>query len=218
MGNKKSHRKRLTKEERKVRIIEAAYKLFARKGFRGTSTSDISKAAGINKALIFRDFGNKEKLLTEIIRKYFHSRGDFLFLMKDKMEQKDDIGVLKSFASGLLKNESEDPDFLRLVFLCHLEGINISDIMSEAMSAPLEKTEKGLSAYFENRIADGALRSNRTDITARLFSTCLLALALSQQGSLIGPAIDATDEEVAEEMANIFINGLKSSTFKDKDL
>lgn len=57
--------KMLTKEEN---IIIAAEKLFAEKGFNGTSTREISKAANINISMISYYFGSKEKLFEEIFK------------------------------------------------------------------------------------------------------------------------------------------------------
>ncbi len=53
----------LTKEEN---IILHAEKLFAEKGFEGTSTREISKEAEVNISMISYYFGSKEKLLEQI--------------------------------------------------------------------------------------------------------------------------------------------------------
>src|SRR5512146_2277195 len=58
---------RLTHEARSTHVIEAAIRLFAEKGFQGTKTKDIAEAAGINEALIFRDFQSKDKLYCAIL-------------------------------------------------------------------------------------------------------------------------------------------------------
>lgn len=49
----------VSKEEN---ILFAAEKLFAEKGFEGTSTREISKAANVNISMISYYFGSKEKL------------------------------------------------------------------------------------------------------------------------------------------------------------
>ena len=53
--------------EKQIEILNVAEKLFAEKGFDGTSVRDISKIAGINVAMISYYFGSKEKLLTHLI-------------------------------------------------------------------------------------------------------------------------------------------------------
>lgn len=50
----------------RTRIIKAATKLFAERGFDATSTSAIRDKAGVPSGLIFYYFGSKETLLDEI--------------------------------------------------------------------------------------------------------------------------------------------------------
>ena len=54
--------------------MEAAEKLFADRGFAGTSVRDIADAAGVNLAMISYYFGSKEKLMEAM----FHHRGSFM--------------------------------------------------------------------------------------------------------------------------------------------
>jgi len=52
--------------EKQLQIIETAERLFAKKGFDGTSVRDIAEEAGINVAMISYYFGSKEKLMEAI--------------------------------------------------------------------------------------------------------------------------------------------------------
>ena|SRR5579875_2332041 len=67
--------------EKQVQIMEAAEKLFAEKGFDGTSVRDIAEAAHVNLAMISYYFGSKEKLM-ETMFKY---RGEHLRLQLENM-------------------------------------------------------------------------------------------------------------------------------------
>ena len=53
--------------DKQIQILEVAEKLFAEKGFDGTSIRDISKEANINVAMVSYYFGSKEKLLETLI-------------------------------------------------------------------------------------------------------------------------------------------------------
>ncbi len=57
---------RIPAEERKAAIAAAAMALFARKGFHGTTTKDLAKAAGVSEALIFSHFPSKEELYQNV--------------------------------------------------------------------------------------------------------------------------------------------------------
>lgn len=52
--------------EKQVAIINTAEKLFAEKGFDGTSVRDIAQDAGVNVAMISYYFGSKEKLMEAV--------------------------------------------------------------------------------------------------------------------------------------------------------
>src|SRR6266436_1137716 len=55
-------RSKLSCEERRVAIINAVRRVFAEKGFDGTTTRELAAAAGVSEALLFKHFPNKEAL------------------------------------------------------------------------------------------------------------------------------------------------------------
>jgi AcrR family transcriptional regulator len=58
----KSPTTKLSSEERRAAIIKAVRRLFADKGFHGTTTRELAEAAGVSEALLFKHFPNKEAL------------------------------------------------------------------------------------------------------------------------------------------------------------
>ncbi|RYZ30024.1 MAG: TetR/AcrR family transcriptional regulator [Chitinophagaceae bacterium] len=60
--------------DKQIQIMEAAERLFADRGFAGTSVRDIAEAAGVNLAMISYYFGSKEKLMEAM----FQHRGQYL--------------------------------------------------------------------------------------------------------------------------------------------
>jgi AcrR family transcriptional regulator len=57
---------RLTGEQRKRAIVEAALPLFAEKGFEATTTKELARAAGVSEPLIYKHFPSKEALYSQI--------------------------------------------------------------------------------------------------------------------------------------------------------
>ena len=53
---------RLPGDERRSRILDAALKVFAKRGFHGATTRELAKAAGVSEALMYRHFATKEDL------------------------------------------------------------------------------------------------------------------------------------------------------------
>lgn len=56
--------------EKHQRIVEAAIKLFAEKGYSNTSTSEIAKTADVSEASIFKHYGTKVNLLLSLVVPY----------------------------------------------------------------------------------------------------------------------------------------------------
>ncbi|MEP7141512.1 MAG: TetR family transcriptional regulator [Ferruginibacter sp.] len=75
--------------DKQIQIIETAERLFAERGFDGTSVRDIADEAGINVAMISYYFGSKEKLM------------EALFELR--------VGSVKIRVESLLKDESLSP-------------------------------------------------------------------------------------------------------------
>jgi AcrR family transcriptional regulator len=60
-------RKRLTGEERRVAILDAALAVFAQRGYHGSSIDDIAREGGVSKALIYEHFASKADLYAELL-------------------------------------------------------------------------------------------------------------------------------------------------------
>jgi len=60
-------RRRLTAEERRSAILDAALTAFSQKGYHATSLDDIAREAGVSKALIYEHFASKQELYAELI-------------------------------------------------------------------------------------------------------------------------------------------------------
>jgi AcrR family transcriptional regulator len=60
-------RRRLTAEERRTGILDAALVVFSRSGYHPTSIDDIAREAGVSKALIYEHFASKQELYADLI-------------------------------------------------------------------------------------------------------------------------------------------------------
>ncbi len=96
---------------RKERILQTAMQLFANKGYLDTSTKEIAANAGVSEALIFKHFGNKDALLSHIVKAGYRK---VLMHHKGMMSYKS----AKDFLRNMVKLPSElvadDPQFWKL--------------------------------------------------------------------------------------------------------
>jgi AcrR family transcriptional regulator len=60
-------RAKLSSEERRRAIIQAVRRVFADKGFHGTTTRELADAAGVSEALLFKHFPTKEALFSAML-------------------------------------------------------------------------------------------------------------------------------------------------------
>jgi len=60
-------RRRLTAEERRTGILDAALAVFSQSGYHPASIDDIARAAGVSKALIYDHFASKQELYADLI-------------------------------------------------------------------------------------------------------------------------------------------------------
>jgi AcrR family transcriptional regulator len=58
---------KLTGDERRAAIVAAVRRVFAEKGFHGTTTRELGQAAGVSEALLFKHFPNKEALYAAML-------------------------------------------------------------------------------------------------------------------------------------------------------
>ena len=96
---------------RKEKILEAALVLFAKNGYADTSTKEIAVNAGVSEALIFKHFGNKDTLLSHLIKSGYrrvlqHHRG--------MMTYKNAKSFLKNMIFLPSKLVAEEPMFWKL--------------------------------------------------------------------------------------------------------
>jgi AcrR family transcriptional regulator len=60
-------KRRLTGEERRTGILDAALAAFSKSGYHSASIDDIAREAGVSKALIYEHFASKQELYADLI-------------------------------------------------------------------------------------------------------------------------------------------------------
>ncbi len=90
--------------EKQQRIVEAAIRLFAEKGYSNTSTAEIAKAADVSEASIFKQYGTKDKLLLSLVVPYIKEM--FPYEADETMNQvfSGAYSDFEAFLRALLKN------------------------------------------------------------------------------------------------------------------
>ena len=200
-----SWRVRVSGEERRQQIIEAAATLFSRKGFRGTTTREIAGAVGVSEAMLFKHYATKEELYAAIIEAKSHPRR-LLDTAMEAVERQNDAEVLRTLARGMIERTLADSTLLRLTYFSALEGHALSDMMFRSR---VQELDDFLSQYIRKRVAAGAFRS--VDPLQAAWNFIGMVAYHIQLLELFGqtPPAHLTTERAVEEMIALFLNGVR---------
>lgn len=125
---------RMTGQERRQAIIEAAVKLFSERGFRGVTTREMASEVGVTEPVLYQHFPSKRDLYRAIIECKLDQSGS-RFERFDALCSNDCTPQEFFVNLGLLMVEwhTADPSFLRLMMHAKLEGNELSEIVHEQM-------------------------------------------------------------------------------------
>lgn len=196
---------RMNGQERRDQIIQGAMNIFARKGFRGTTTREIAQNLGISEALMFKYFPTKEALYRAIIEKRTDRAEEMLF-PREVVNGKNDWLVFSSIATYLIKRNTQDPTFMRLLHYSALEGHELSRIFLETHA---QKKIKLLSSYIQRRIKEGAFREISPDLAAQAFLGMVINYVQSREIFRVKNLKCFSNKKVVQSFVQIFLQGLK---------
>src|SRR5579864_6099665 len=100
-------------KDRRQDILKAAVDLFAKKGFRGTTTRDLAAHAEVNEAIIFRHFKTKEELYRAILEEKVHeSREEQRTELEQLARSGDDRKFLETLGRMFVEKHEHDTTFM----------------------------------------------------------------------------------------------------------
>ncbi len=191
----------------KEKILESAMKLFADKGFSGTTTKEIAEKARVNEALIFRYFSTKRDLYGSIIEKKINEEPGIEKPLQAHRHTKDDWHIFRSIALRMFDKCGRDPDFIRLLHYSALEGHELSDMFFDTY---VEYVNKLLSEYIKDRISDGAFKRINSLIAARAFMGMVINYIIVQELFREKRKGNVKEEELVDSFVTIFLEGMKT--------
>ena len=157
---------RFTAQDRRQQIMQVAMDLFARQGFKGTTTRQIADQAGVNEAIVFRHFPRKEGLYWSVIESKCRL-GERRRRLEHQLQQGgDDRHILTDIAEEILHRNWADPGMSRLLFFSALENHRLSHRFFRTYIA--ERYE-ALEQFIRRRIRAGTFRRVDPLLAARGF-------------------------------------------------
>jgi TetR/AcrR family transcriptional regulator len=194
------------KHDRRQDILAAAMDLFAKKGFRGTTTRDLATQADVNEAIIFRYFNNKEELYRAILEhKAGESRNAHIEELERSAGTKDDTKFFEMVGRTFLERHEKDTTFYRLLLFSALEGHQLSDMFVASMTA-----RNPITNYIQKRIDEGAFRKVNPELAARGLFGMFASFVLWQEIFGFKKTHPYDREEVVRTFVSIFLKGIRN--------
>jgi AcrR family transcriptional regulator len=192
----------------RIKILEAAIRLFAENGFNGTTTKQIAEEAGVNEALIFRYFSTKRELYGAIIERKIEEEPGIEMPIEAHRETKNDWLIFRSVGMRMFDCVENDPTFMRLLYFSALEGHELSDMFFDTY---VEYVRMMLSDYIEQRVSEGAFKNINPLLAARAFIGMVINYIVVQELFKEKKKKKINKEEVVETFVRIFLEGIKKA-------
>ncbi|MDQ3805270.1 MAG: TetR/AcrR family transcriptional regulator [Acidobacteriota bacterium] len=218
---------RMAADERRRQIVRVAMRLFAERGFRGTTTKEIAQAAGVSEAIIFRHFATKDDLYSAIIDdKSCEGMGGGLgavgggheghtvvdavrHWVGEAMGRGEDAAVFEGIALKMMEHHQRDPQFLRLLLYSALEGHQLAQIFWDRN---VRMMYEFLGSYIRRRQREGAFRESFDPLVAvRAFTGAVIHHSLNNTLWDRDPArriLNVSNEEAARSFTEILLRGI----------
>ena len=198
---------RIPAAERHQQILAVATELFARRGFRGTTTRQIAEQAQVNEAILFRHFPQKEDLYWAVIEEKCRKAPVRELLTEQLASEENEQKVLTGVAMALLEQNAADTTLARLLLFSALEKHELSTRFVQMYVTGFNDL---LAEYIRRRIRAGAFRRVDPVLAARGFLGMVLHHFLVQEvlGERRFHKFDM--RAVCETFADIWVEGMRA--------
>lgn len=199
-----------TEEDTRTRILGAAQRLFARKGYDGTTTKDLAGVAGVAEGTLFRHFPNKKAILIEVATQ------GWVEILTDLLTELSEMGSYKAVAQVLRRRMlrmHENSDMMRV---CFMEAQFHPELRDRIQTEVIEKMTDVAEAFFETAMERGIYRKMNPKIVAQVFLG-MFAIAGFSQNTIMSPNASPQEmKEMAEGIADIFLHGVLAKDSTDE--
>ncbi len=182
-------------------LLDAAVRVFARKGYHSARVGDIAEEAGVAYGLLYHYFASKEEVLRSVFRETWRA----LIQTIKSVEEGDDPPreQLRKVAEILLRSWRRDPDLVRVLVLEVTRSGHLAGEMDEIVAS-----FAAIQEIVERGQADGSIRA---DLDARLASYVFYgAIDELLTGWVLGRLPDSDDDIARAErtVVEIVTSGL----------
>jgi AcrR family transcriptional regulator len=190
-------------ERRRPLVLDAAFDLFLRHGYEGTSMDSIASAAGVTKPVVYACFAGKEELFEALLRR---EESRVLAAIQDSMPADADVDdpepLLVEALTAFLRAVADSPDAYRIIVVGEGATTEIARRIQHG---------RGLAVDAVAALARGWLQGRETAIDveagARLLGTVIVGLAESGARAMLRDPEIWTPELLGELLGRMAARG-----------
>ena len=197
-------------ENKHSKIISAATKVFAKKGFFTARISDIAKEAKVADGTIYLYFNNKYDILLCVFE--------------------EEVGKIVEKTSKLLSTEDDPRKMLEIYIVQHLTAMKKNKNLAEVIQIELRQTHKVINDYRNNKFSEyigiiaqiiregqkaGVYKTDvKPDLAKRIFFGALDEVSRVWNATL---ETNYTVEEVTDQVLSMFLAGILQNPANNSD-
>jgi AcrR family transcriptional regulator len=185
-----------------TKILTAALELFAQRGYGGTTTRDLSQAAGVAEGTLFRHFENKKAILVAVASQgWVEILTDLLTELSEMSSYKAVGQVMRRRMMNLRKNSA-------MMRVCFMEAQFHPELREQIQKEVIGKMIDVAEAFFQTAMDRGVYRPMNPRMVARIFLGMFTIAGFSQE--TLGDEAGSVQsmQELAECLTDIFLNGV----------
>jgi AcrR family transcriptional regulator len=179
------------RENTRRRILEAASRVFAKKGL-GATISDIASEAGVSQGLAYRYFPSKDAIFHTLLRQLFQSGEADKFAQDSGKSPRE---LLERFISETIRLRREHPEFYRFVFQALSDETLPRDI-NQMLNNHGQKLRKVLGRLVTDGQAVGEVYKGDPDQLVDVILACLEGLSIRMAYSDPAHKVQLPDAEI----------------------
>jgi TetR/AcrR family transcriptional regulator, fatty acid metabolism regulator protein len=143
--------------DKRRQILDAAVRVFARRGFNGCRVSDIADEAGVAYGLVYHYFRSKDEVLDTL----FLERWNVLLDVIRELDARDDAprDKLHAITSFIVDSYRHDPDLMKVIIV---EVTRAANSFGRTHLAKIREAYELIGAIVERAQADGTFKATVT--------------------------------------------------------
>lgn len=190
-------------ETRRAEIAEVAVRLWAERGFDGTSVAEVAEAAGLSKGTLYLYFPSKQALLEDVLRRY--SLMPNIQMLVEDLAGATLEDAVQAFVRRAWRHLTAHRD---LVLLALRELPTHLDQLQGVLEKVFIPSNQLIASYLESRLGPTRAQEISFVVAGRGLIGMILIMFLSHSILGAGRFLPLDEDQITSTIAQVFLHGV----------